>query len=328
MTNNNSGKESMIRDLFSTSGLARTQISLLDGDEYIYSASHSVLLEGADFDLVYTPLKHLGYKAILNVTGALFARGFTPQSLSVKLSLSSRFRFTQIEEIWSGVVSAFRELNMEHLDLDLTPSVTGLTISLSSLGKQKRGLFVQKPECKSSDLLCISGSLGASYMGLQILEREKLIFEKDSVQPDLEKYKFVLRSYLNPFIDKTLFEIFSASNIFPSDGEFVLNGLADSVKTICSRNNLGAKIFMNRIPIASETMEVASELNIDPVTAALNGGDDYRFLFAVPLENYEALKKELPQLDIVGHLCDPEAGAMFITPDGSEIPLKAQAWDK
>ncbi len=328
MTNNNSGKESMIRDLFSSSGLTRTQIPLFDGDEYIYSSSHSVLLEGADFDLVYTPLKHLGYKAVLNVTGALFARGFTPQSLSVKLSLSSRFRFAQIEEIWSGVVSAFRELNMEYLDIDLTPSVTGLTISLSSQGKQKRGLFVQKPECNSSDLLCISGSLGAAYMGLQILEREKMIFEKDNLQPDLEKYKFVLRSFLNPYIDLSLFEIFSSSNIYPSEGEFVLNGLADSVKTLCSRTGLGAKIFMNRIPIAAEASEVAAELNIDAVTAALNGGDDYRFLFAIPLKDYDALKKEFPQLDIVGHLCDPEAGAMFITPDGTEIPLKAQAWDK
>ncbi len=217
---------------------------------------------------------------------------------------------------------------MESLDLDLTPSFTGLTISLSSQGKQKREVFVQKPDCKSSDLLCISGSLGAAYMGLQILEREKMIFKKENVQPDLEKYKFVLRSYLNPYIDRTLFEIFSASNIYPSTGEFVVNGLADSVKTICNRTNLGAKIFMNRIPIASETSEVASEINIDPVTAALNGGDDYRFLFAIPLEKYDALKKEFPQLDIVGHLCDPEAGAMFITPDGSEIPLKAQAWDK
>ena len=327
-TNDSRGRESMIRDLFEAAGQTRTQMPLFNGEEFVYTSSHSVLLEGADFDLVYTPLKHLGYKAVINVAGPLFAQGFTPQSLSVKLSLSSRFRFAQIEEIWSGVVSAFRELNMEHLDLDLTPSVTGLTISLSSQGKQKREIFVQKPACKTSDLLCISGSLGAAYMGLQILEREKMIFEKDNVQPDLEKYKFVLRSYLNPYIDKSLFDVFSSNEIYPSDGEFVTNGLADSVKRICSRNNLGAKIFMNRIPIASETSEVAAEINIDPVTAALNGGDDYRFLFAIPLDKYDALKKEFPQLDIVGHLCDPEAGAMFITPDGSEIPLKAQAWDK
>ncbi len=325
---NERGRESMIDDLLTASGISRSHSPLFDCENYLFSSSHSILLEGVDFDLVYTPLKHLGYKAILNVTGPLYANGFYPHSLSVKLSLSSRFRFSQIEEIWSGMVSALREHNIEHLDLDLTPSFTGLTISLSSQGKQKKELFVQKEACKSSDLLCISGALGEAYMGLQILEREKLVFEKDNVQPELDKYKFVLQSYLSPFIDKSLFEIFSSTQILPSAGEFILNGLADSVMRVCNRNRLGAKIFMNKIPISSETSEVAAELGIDPLTAALNGGDDYRFLFAIPLEKYEALKKELPQLDIIGHLCDAGAGAMFITPDGTEIPLKAQAWDK
>jgi thiamine-monophosphate kinase len=141
------------------------------------------MLEGIDFDLIYTPLKHLGYKAVLNVLGPLYSGGFEPESLSVRVALSKKFSNTSIEELWSGVVAAFKEHGLQTIDLDLLPSVTGLTISLSSQGKQKNELFVQKAACKSSDLLCLSGGLGAAYLGLQILEREKMIFEKDRTQP-------------------------------------------------------------------------------------------------------------------------------------------------
>ncbi|MDZ4059413.1 MAG: thiamine-phosphate kinase, partial [Bacteroidales bacterium] len=164
--------------------------------------------------------------------------------------------------------------------------------------------------------------------GLQILEREKLVFEKERSQPKLDNYKFVLQSYLNPFIDSSLFRVMNECGVIPSAGEFVVNGLADSVKSICFANSVGAKIFMNRIPIASELSAVSEEIKIDPFTAALNGGDDFRFLFAIPLDKLDTIKRELPQLDIIGHLCDPEAGALLITPDGKDLELKAQAWDK
>ena len=321
-------KASMIQELFLNFGLAPNSEFIPDNNGFTYSSSHKMMLEGVDFDLVYTPLKHLGYKAVLNVLGPLYAAGFEPESLSVRVALSKRFSFPGIKELWSGIVAAFKEHGMQNIDMDLAPSVTGLTISLSSQGKQKNELFVQHPQCKSSDLLCISGALGAAYMGLQVLEREKIVFEKESAQPQLEKYKFVLQSYLNPYIDRTLFEAMKSNGIYPSRGEFVVNGLADSVKSICLAKNLGAKIFMNRIPLAAGTSEVAEEIKIDPITAALNGGDDYKFLFAVPLEKHEILQKEFPQLDIIGHLCDPQAGALFVTPDGTELTLKAQAWDK
>ncbi|PKO99553.1 MAG: thiamine-phosphate kinase [Bacteroidetes bacterium HGW-Bacteroidetes-8] len=322
------GKVPMIQDLFLNFGLTPNKEFFADNTGFTYSSSHKVMLEGIDFDLIYTPLKHLGYKAVLNVLGPLYSGGFEPESLSVRVALSKKFSNTSIEELWSGVVAAFKEHGLQNIDLDLLPSVTGLTISLSSQGKQKNELFVQRPSCKSSDLLCLSGGLGAAYLGLQILEREKMIFEKDGTQPQLEKYKFVLQAYLNPYIDKSLFETMKSVGIYPSRGEFVVNGLADSVKSICLAKNLGAKVFMNRIPLASGATEVAGEINIDPVTAALNGGDDYKFLFAVPLEKHEVLQKEFPQLDIIGHLCDPQAGALFVTPDGTELSLKAQGWDK
>ncbi len=322
------GKISMISELFKSAGIDPGSEPVFENNDYVYSSSHRVLLEGIDFDLVYTPLKHLGYKATLAVIGPLYATNFTPSSISVKVALSSRFKHSNIVELWSGITAAVKEHNLENVVLDLLPSITGLTISLSSQGKQKREIFVQKPQCKPADLLCLSGSLGAAYMGLQILEREKLFFEKERVQPKLGDYKFVLQSYLNPFIDSSLFRVMEGCAVIPSAGHFVVNGLADSVKSICFANSAGAKIFMNRIPIASEVSQVCEEIKIDPFTAALNGGDDFRFLFAIPLDKLDSVKRELPQLDIIGHLCDPEAGALLITPDGKEIELKAQAWDK
>ncbi len=290
--------------------------------------SHKLLLEGIDFDLIYTPIKHLGNKVILAILGPIYAAGFVPISLSIAIALSKKISNQQIEELWDGMVAAFKEHNITSVQLDLSPSITGMAISLSSQGKQNKKLFVQRPVCKQGDLLCISGSMGASYLGLQILEREKRVFEQANVQPKLDDYKFVLQSYLSPHIDKSLFQIFTDTSIVPAEGEFVTHGLAHSVKNICARNSLGAKVFMNRIPVASLASLVAEELNIDPMTAVLNGGDDYKFLFAIPLEKHESILKELPQLDIIGHLSNPGTGAIFITSDGQEFELKAQAWDK
>jgi thiamine-monophosphate kinase len=322
------GKVSMIMELFESANLEPGKEPVFENKDYVYSSSHKMLLEGIDFDLVYTPLKHLGYKATLAVLGPLYATSFIPCAISVKVALSSRFGYSHIKELWSGVTAAVKEHDLQNIRLDLVPSITGLTLSLSSQGKQKREIFVQKPVCKPADLLCLSGGLGAAYMGLQILEREKLVFEKERSQPKLDNYKFVLQSYLNPFIDSSLFRVMNECGVIPSAGEFVVNGLADSVKSICFANSVGAKIFMNRIPIASELSAVSEEIKIDPFTAALNGGDDFRFLFAIPLDKLDTIKRELPQLDIIGHLCDPEAGALLITPDGKDLELKAQAWDK
>jgi len=318
----------MINELFSASGITQKRTPLFDCKKSLFSSSHSVLAEGVDFDLTYTPIKYLGYKSVLSVIGPLYAEGFSPYSLSVKFALSSRFSLPQIEELWSGVTAAFKEHEMEHLELDLTPSVTGLIISLTSQGKQERERFVQKPPCKSSDLLCITGSLGAAYIGLHVLEREKALFEKESIQPNLNRYKPLLQAYLNPHIDKELISSLYLSELHPSAGEFIVNGLADAIKKVCYRYSLGAKIFMNKIPISSQISEPAKEINIDPVTAALNGGDDYKFLFAIPIDKHELLKSEIPQIDIIGHLCSADAGAYLITPDGAQFPLKAQAWDK
>lgn len=298
-------------------------------DDSLWLNSHKLLLEGLDFDLVFTPLKHLGYKAIASVLGPLYAQNHVPESISVNLGLSQKFCVEDIEELWMGMLAAFEEYKVSSVNLDLLPSLTGLTISLSSLGKQKKETFVQTPKPAKGDLICISGSLGAAYMGLQLLEREKRLFSANpTVQPKLDGYKFILKSFLNPELNTSVIELLNKSAIIPSDGSFITNGLGDSVKKICRKNNLGAKIFLDKIPIASQTFAMAEELNMDAITAAINGGDDYQFIYIIPLSKYEAVKKELPQLDIIGHLCSPDLGAKLITPDGAELELKAQGWSE
>ncbi len=293
-------------------------------------SSHKVLLEGIDFNLTYTPLKHLGYKSILALLGPLYAQGVPPTTLSIVIALSSRFKVKEIEELWSGMSVAIKEHKIDSVVLDLIPSLTGLTISLSSQGEQKRTLFVQPQECKENHLLAISGTLGAAYLGVQILERERRIFEEAGadITPKLDSYTYVLRHYLNPHIDLTLFELLKEEKIVPSSADFISQGLAHSVKTVATREKLGARVYMNRIPFNAEASKVAEELSIDPMTAVLNGGDDFQFLFAFPLEDHEKILRDFPQLEVIGHLSSQESGMKLVTPDGQELPLKAQAWDK
>lgn len=289
--------------------------------------SHTLLLEGTDFNLVYNPIKHLGYKAVITSLGPIYASLHTPVAISVRVGLSARFFTEDVEELWEGMSAAMREHNIEVSGVDLQPSLTGLTISVSTLGKQQKELFVQRKKVVSGDLICISGSPGAAFMGLQVLEREKRAFEgKDGLQPKLEGYKFILKRYLSPELDKTLHETLINNEIIPSEGEFIAKGLSDAVKRVCHRNGLGAQIYLDKIPIASQTFNMADELGIDATTAALNGGDDMLLLYVIPLSDYEKLSKELPALDIIGHLTSAGSGTMLVTPDGTPIPLKAQGW--
>lgn len=299
-----------------------------EADEYIWDSSHSLFLEGIDFDLVYMPLKYLGYKSLIMTLGPLYSNLFFPDNISIRLGISARFFVEDIEELWSGIVAGIQEHNVSKVSLELLPSLTGLTISISSQGKQKRELFVQKPQPLSGDLICLSGSVGAALMGLHLLEREKALFNSSSAQPDLENYKFILKAYLNPEINTALINEINNTGITPSAGEFLTKGLADSVKMMCLNTGFGAKVFLDKIPVAAQTSSMAEELNLDPITAALNGGNDVQFIFTVPVAQYEILKKEFPQLDIIGHLCSPEIGAVLITPDGITLELKAQAWSK
>ncbi|MEA5004948.1 MAG: AIR synthase related protein [Rikenellaceae bacterium] len=324
------GKVRLIDRLLTTAGTSLSDtVSFGEESGNHWISSQKLLLEGIDFDLIYTPLKHLGYKAVLGVLGPIAAHNYTPCTLSLNIGLSKRFCVEDIEELWSGVSAALQENKITNISLDLSSSLTGLTISLSSQGKQKTEVFVQTPKPQPGELLCITGNVGAAFMGLQLLEREKVLFNNNpEVQPQLDGHKFILQSYLSPQLNTSIRESFSDNNILPSDGVFITNGLADAVKFICKKNNLGAKVFLDKIPIASQTFEMAEELHMDAITAALNGGDDFQILYSVPLSQYETIKRELPNLDVIGHLTSDSGYACLVTPDGAEIELKAQGWSE
>ena len=317
------GRQAALERLFEGSGYTPAPSSAAPVGDGLSCRAHKLLLEGCDFDLVYTPLKHLGYKAVLCVLGELYAALREPDSLSVVLGLSKRFCFEDVEALWEGMLAACREHGVRQLDLALNPSVNGLAISLSADGSQKKDVLDKLPEAKNRDLLCLSGHLGAAYMGLHVLEREKVAFTGSGRQPDLSQYKAVLASYLSPEIKPDVAGRFVEAGVLPARGYFLTRGLGDAVLRITHDTGLGAKVYLEKIPISSQTFAMAEEIDMDVVTAAMNGGDDYKFLFIVPIEKHEAFRKEFHDYEVIGHLARPEVGAVLVTPEGAELPIHA-----
>ena len=295
-----------------------------------YISSHArTFLEGIDFDLTYFPLKHLGYKCVTAVTGELYAEMSHPRTMDVRLGISSKLDFKHIKEVWEGIVAAAKEHGYKQVTLDLVPSPNGLAVSISSTGETTNLMAKRRPVAKSMDLICISDNIGAAFMGFQVLEREKRAFEKsgDAVaQPKLDDYKNLVGAYLRPQINPQIINQLEETEIMPSYGYLVTRGLADAVKRLVRDSGLGAKIYVDKLPFAGKTFELGRELNIDPISAALNGGEDYRLLFTIPIGKHEKFRHDFQTFDIIGHLAKPEVGAVAVTPDGVELPLKAQGW--
>lgn len=284
--------------------------------EYVTTASR-LLLEGIDFNLVYFPYKHLGYKSVISVTGELYAVMSRPRTLSVVLGISAKSGFDQVKELWSGVVFAAREHGYKSVSLDLQPSQTGLSISVSATGVTSKD--VKRPEAGSKDLICVSGSLGAAYLGLQVLERKP---------SELEAYKMIVGSYLKPELSPLTLKQLNDDGICPSYGYFVTRGLSDAIKRLSRDSGLGAKIYADKIPFEGNSFSLGKELDIDPVSAAMNGGDDYRLLFVIPILEFEKFRKDFQTFDIIGHLAQPEVGTVLVTPDGVELSITAQGWNE
>lgn len=281
------------------------------------TSATKVFLEGIDFNLVYFPLKHLGYKSVITTAGELYAVMATPATLSVTIGVSAKLDFSHIEELWSGVTAAAREQGFKSLSLELQPSKNGLCISVTASGSCSKLSAVRRPKAQSKDLICVSGSLGAAYLGQQILEHK----------PDeLEKYKMLLAAYLKPELSPNTVAQLEEAQIYPSMGYLVTKGLSDAVMRLCRDSGLGAKIYADKIPFEGGSFAAGKELDIDPISAAMNGGDDCRILYTVPILKLEKFRSEFQTFDIIGHLAQPEAGAVLVSPDGLEHPLSAQGW--
>jgi thiamine-monophosphate kinase len=290
------------------------------------STQSRVFIEGMDFDLMYFPLRHLGYKCVTAVTGELYTEFSHPRTMDVRIGISAKLDFEQIKEVWAGIVAAAKEHGYKDVSLDLVPSPNGLTISISSSGETSLLMAKRRPEAKSMDLICVSGSLGAAYMGFQVLEREKKNFEEGKDQASLEAYKNLVGAYLKPQISPAVVSQMEEAEIMPSHGYLVTRGLADAVKRLVRDSGLGAKVYVDKLPFAGKTFDVGKELNIDPISAALNGGEDYRLLFTIPIGKHDKFRHDFQTFDIIGHLAKPEVGAVIVTPDGVELPMKAQGW--
>lgn len=324
------GRVEAIAKLYEGTPYRPFQSSWFETSGKCYVGSHSrTFIEGIDFDLVYFPLKHLGYKCVTAVTGELYAEMSHPRTMDVRLGISAKLDFRHIKEVWEGIAAAAKEHGYKQVTLDLIPSPNGLIISVSSVGETSLLMGKRRPAAKSMDLICVSDNLGAAYMGFQVLEREKRAFEQSGdvkAQPKLDEYRNLVGAYLKPQINPQIISQLEDSEIMPSYGYLVTRGLADAVKRLVRDSGLGAKIYVDKLPFAGKTFELGRELNIDPVSAAVNGGEDYRLLFTIPIGKHEKFRHDFQTFDVIGHLAKPEVGAAIVTPDGVELPLKAQGW--
>ena len=282
-----------------------------------------LMLEGIDFDLTYFPMKHLGYKAVVTGCSDILAMNGRPRQLTLSVGVSSKLTVEQLEEMYEGVNKACEEYGIDLVGGDTSPSVNGLTISVSVVGEAEAGKIAFRSGAGLNDLICITGDLGAAYMGLQLLEREKRALEgHPDPKPHFEGYEYLLRRELRPEARLDIVRALDEAGIVPTAMIDISDGLSSDLLQICRSSGCGARIYLDRLPIARETYALAEEMNIDPVVAALNGGDDYELLFTVPLARQEEIMK-LGGIEVIGHVTARETGAALVTPDGSDIPLTA-----
>ena len=296
-----------------------------------------MLMEGVHFDLQYSPLKHLGYKSVMVNLSDVYAMNGTPRQVTVSLALSKRFTVEDIEQIYAGMLLACQQHHVDLVGGDTTSSLTGLAISITAIGEAPAEEIVYRSGAKPTDLICVSGNLGAAYMGLQLLEREKIIYNqqvkeagesRDKVQfePDFTGREYLLERQLRPEARRDIVEQLRKAGIRPTAMMDISDGLSSELMHICQQSNTGCRVYEERIPLDYQTAVMAEELNMNVTTCALNGGEDYELLFTVPLTMNERVS-QLPDVKVIGYITEPSLGQALITRDGQEFELKAQGWN-
>ena len=294
------------------------------GDRYVL-LSTELLLEGVHFDLTYYPLQHLGYKAVVAGISDILAMNGTPRQIELALGIPARFSVEMIDRLYDGIRAACDRYRTDLAGGDTTASVNGLAIGVTAAGDVAKDRIAYRSGAKPNDLICLTGDLGAAYMGLHLLEREKRACDgHPNPEPKFEGYEYILRRQLKPDARVDVVEKLAQSGIVPTSMIDISDGLSSELLHLCKASDKGARIYLNRLPIAKQTYAMADELHSDPVVAALNGGDDYELLFTVPL----ARRQEVFALgvDVIGHMTEAGTGAALVTPDGQEIALQAQGW--
>ena len=287
-----------------------------------------LLLEGVHFDLTYVPLKHLGYKAAVVNFSDVYAMNGTPRQITVSLGVSKRFSVEDMEALYAGIRLACEEYGVDIVGGDTTSSYTGLTISITCIGEVAKGKAVYRNGARETDLICVSGDLGAAYMGLQLLEREKAALQGDNkdLQPDFAGKEYLLERQLKPEARRDIIRRLAEAGIQPTAMMDVSDGLSSELLHICTQSKVGCRVYEEHIPIDYQTAVMAEEFNMNLTTCALNGGEDYELLFTVPISEHEKVS-EMEGIRLIGHITKAELGCALITRDGQEFELKAQGWN-
>ncbi len=286
-----------------------------------------LLLEGVHFDMMYTPLKHLGYKSVIVNVSDVYAMNASPTQITISIGITNRFSVEALDEFYEGVYAACEKYGVDLVGGDTTTSQKGFVISVTAIGEVTTNKFVKRNGAQKGDLLCVSGDLGAAFLGLTILEREKQIYlENPQVQPDLEGEDYIVGRLLKPEARKDIIDFFEQNNMLPTSMMDISDGLSSEILHICKQSQLGCRIYEEKLPLAEETRKAAFKFGLDPTACALSGGEDYELLFTVKQEDYDKVKSN-PDIRIIGYMEVIEEGSRIITKGGNLHNITAQGWN-
>jgi thiamine-monophosphate kinase len=288
--------------------------------------STDMLVEGIHFDLMYTPLKHLGYKSVVVNLSDIYAMNATPTHITLSIAFSNRFSLEALDEFYEGVYAACEKYGVDLVGGDTTSSQKGFIISVTAIGEVTPDKYVKRSTANKSDLLCVSGFLGAAFLGLTILEREKKVYSETGVQPDLENQAYIVGKLLKPEARKDIIDFLGDSEIMPTSMIDISDGLSSEILHICKQSNVGCVLYEDKIPINEEARQYAYKLELDPTACALSGGEDYELLFTIAQADYEKLLLN-EQISVIGYMTAPEEGSHLITRGGNKHALVAQGWN-
>lgn len=300
-------------------------ISISDDTSLLVSTD--MFVEGVHFNLMYTPLKHLGYKVVAANVSDICAMNGIAEQITVSIAVSSRFPIEALEELYDGINAACKSFNVDLVGGDTTSSLTGLIISITAIGRAAKKDIVYRSGAKEFDLLVVTGDLGAAYMGLQILEREKEVYKANpNIQPDLDGHDYIIERQLKPEARVDIIRFLEELDVIPSSMIDVSDGLASEIMHLCKSSNVGCRLYGEKIPIDSTTSTSALDFNLDPTTCALNGGEDYELLFTVKQADFDKIKGN-PHMTFIGHMTDHSEGIYHVDKSGSLVELQAQGWN-
>lgn len=301
--------------------------AVIDAGSKAMVVTTDMLMEGIHFNLIYTPLKHLGYKSAVVNFSDVYAMNAKPKQLVVSLAVSGKFSFPALRDFYAGLKLACETYQVDLVGGDTCSSITGMAISITVIGEVEKDKITYRNGAKVNDLICVSGDLGGAYLGLQILEREKKLFQQNTgFQPKLDGYDYILKRQLKPEARKDIVEFLEKEQIVPTSMIDISDGLSSELLHICTQSDVGCKVYQHKIPIEERAGQVADEINLEPLICALNGGEDYELLFTVPMAAVDRIARN-QEISIIGHIVDKSEGRYLITESDTVVELKAQGWN-